>query len=137
LTQVIVGGIKSTTAAVAEQVLLFPLTSVTVSTTGFTPRFKQLKFELLKVVVATPQLSELPLFTAAAVVDPIPALFRLTVTFWQIAFGAWTSFTVTVKEQAAEPQAFVAVMVTVVVPRLKVEPEPVPEPEPVVAPESV
>ena len=81
-----------------------------------------------------PQASLLPLFTEDAVIDPFPLLSNCTVTFWQMAFGAWRSLTVTVKEQLEEPQTFEAVNVTVVTPRLKVEPEPVPDPLPVVAP---
>ena len=135
--QTAVGAIKSRTVTVAEQVLLLPLTSVTVRMTELAPKLAQVKLLLFRVVVAMPQASFEPLLTAEAVVLPLPALFKFTVTFWQIAFGACTSFTVTVKLQVAEPHGFVAVIVTVVVPRLKVVPEPVPVPEPVVAPESV
>ena len=40
---------------------------------------------------AIAQLSELPLFTAVAVVAPVPVLLSCTVTFWQTAFGLTVS----------------------------------------------
>jgi hypothetical protein len=67
-------------------------------------------------MVATAQLSVEPLFTWAAVIEPVPAAFSITVTFWQRALGGWLSTTVTVKEHVETPTALVAVAVTVVVP---------------------
>jgi hypothetical protein len=132
-----VGAILSCTVTTAEQVLTLPLTSVTVSVSGFAPNSAQLKEVWLSTKEAIPQASLLPLFTAEAEVVPFPAEFNCTVTFWQIAFGAWRSFTVIVNVQEVVPQGLVAVMVTVVTPLLKLVPEPVPAPEPVVAPVKV
>ena len=46
-----------------------------------------------------PQASDEPLFTAAAVVLPVPLLLSSTVTSWQTAAGLTLSFTVTVAVQ--------------------------------------
>ena len=75
--QLIVGGIKSRTATEEAQVLLFPFTSVTVNTTVFNPRLRQLKLEMFNVVAAMPQLSVLPLLTAVADVVTMPDALRL------------------------------------------------------------
>jgi hypothetical protein len=86
------GATLSCTVTLAEQVLLLPLTSVTVSTTVFGPAtLAQVKLLLFSVVVAIPQASLLPLLTAEAVVLPLPALFSWTVTGWQSAIGAMLS----------------------------------------------
>ena len=51
-----------------------------------------------------------------------------------IIIGGWLSVTVTVKLHVTEPQLFVAVIVTVVVPLLNTVPLPIPLPLAVVAP---
>ena len=98
--------------------LLLPLTSVTVRITVFGPAtLAQVKLLLFSVVVAMPQASLLPLFTAEAVVLPFPALFNCTVTGWQSAIGAIKSWTVTVAEHVLLlPEASVAVKTTVLAP---------------------
>ena len=48
-----------------------------------------------------PHASLLPLFTAAAVVLPVPDAFNCTVTGWHTATGATKSCTVTVAVQVA------------------------------------
>ena len=55
----------------------------------------------------------------------------------QVIIGGILSVTTTLNEQLVEPQLFVAVSVTTVVPVLKDEPLPLPLPLPVVAPEKV
>ena len=109
-----IGATASTTVTVAEQVELFPFTSVTVKVTGFAPTFEQLNEVIFRLVEAMPQASEEPLFTAAAVVKPVPFAFRETVTFWQTATGATASTTVIVAEQVAV-FAFTSVTVSVTV----------------------
>ena len=70
----------SSTVTVAEQVLTFPFTSVTVKVTGLPPTWLQSNEVWLSEMDAIPQASLEPLFTAAAVVDPFPAAFSWTVT---------------------------------------------------------
>ena len=75
--QVIPGGTMSTTVTVAVQVLELLFTSVTVRVTPFVPTFEQSKLVLLKTKGWRPQASLLPLFTAEAVVPPLPARWAM------------------------------------------------------------
>ena len=84
---------------VVVHVVELPLTSVTVKTSVFAPTSEQTNAVWLSTKDAIAQLSELPLFTAAAVVDPFPVLSNWTVTFWQSAIGATLSSMVTLAEQ--------------------------------------
>ena len=112
--QTATGAVLSTTVTVAPQVELLPFTSVTVSVTGTGPTSAQVKVVRLSDRLAIPQASLLPLFTAAAVVLPLPVASRVTVTFWQTATGAVLSTTVTVAlAEETRPQASVTVSVTV------------------------
>ncbi len=77
----------STTVIVAVHVLEFPLASVAVSTSVFAPTSEQTKADWLSTKLAIAQLSDEPLFTAAAVVEPLPLLSNCTVRFWQTATG--------------------------------------------------
>ena len=115
--QIAVGGVISWTVTVAPHVLEFPFTSMTVNTTGFAPTFTQVKAVVFKAVEAMPQASVELLFTAAAVVDPVPAAFNCTVTFLQFAVGAIKSWTVTVELQVLElPWISVTVRTTILDP---------------------
>ena len=69
----------SSTVTVAVAVVAFPAGSVTVSVTTFSPTSEHVKAVLLNAKV-TPQMSEEPLSTAAAVVDPFPLASNCTVT---------------------------------------------------------
>ena len=89
----------SSTVMVVVHVVELPLTSVTVKTSVFAPTSEQTNAVWLNTKDAIAQLSELPLFTAAAVVDPFPVLSNWTVTFWQTAIGATLSSMVTLAEQ--------------------------------------
>ena len=66
------GEIVSSTVTTAVHVSLFPLLSVTVSTTLFAPMFVQSKVEISIALVAIPQASVLPLSTSAAVIVALP-----------------------------------------------------------------
>ncbi len=99
---------------IVEQVDELPLTSVTVKTSVFAPTSAQTKLVWLSGKLAIAQLSELPLLTAAAVVEPLPVLFSCTVTFWQTAIGGTVSRMVTMAEQVEElPFTSVTVRMTV------------------------
>ena len=75
--QVMVGLILSITVTVAVAEAEFPWASVTVKFTVFAPRSAQLKFVFDKLNPKVPeQLSEEPLFTAAAVVVAAPDEFK-------------------------------------------------------------
>ena len=89
---------SATTVTIAVQVFVFALRSVTVMVTVLAPALTQVNADWLRVVLLTPQLSVLPLFTAAAVVLPLPKASRFTVTAWQSATGATLSTTEMVKE---------------------------------------
>src|SRR6478735_6706781 len=90
--------------------------------------------DVLKARLTMPQLSLEPLSTCEGTTVTCPLASRGTVIFLVIAVGAVASFTVTVNDAAVTvPQLLVAVITTVVVPKLKAEPLPVPEPFPVVA----
>ena len=75
------GATLSSTVTVAEHVEVLPLLSVTVRVTVLAPIFVQSKLVLLKARLAMPEASLEPLFTAAAVVLPVPWAFNCTVTF--------------------------------------------------------
>ena len=112
-----VGTMLSVTVTTAVQVLLLPFTSVTVNVTLLAPTFAQVKAVWLKPRVAMPHASVEPLFTAAAVVEALPLVSKMTVTFWQVATGATLSFTVTTAVQVAVlPAPSVTVSVTLLVP---------------------
>ena len=67
----------------------------------------------LTLKLAMVQLSDVPLFTSAAVIVALPDASRLTVIFFVITVGGVTSFTVTVAGALAElPLESVAVNVT-------------------------
>ncbi len=103
----------SSTVIVVEHVVELPFTSVTVKTSVFAPTSEQTKAVWLRAKVAMAQLSELPLLTAAAVVEPFPELSSCTVTFWQKAIGATLSSIVTLAEQVLElPLTSVTVRIT-------------------------
>src|SRR5688572_25301347 len=93
------GAILSTTVTVAVQVPALLAASVTVSTIVLVPRLAQVKLVADKLKPNDPaevQLSVEPLFTAAAVVLPLPPASRDTVRFWHTAAGAIASPTVMV-----------------------------------------
>ncbi|SRX75629.1 hypothetical protein AEQU3_02625 [Aequorivita antarctica] len=70
--QVIVGGRSSTTVTTAIQVLVFPLTSVTVKVTLFGPKSAHVKSVLSIEVLAIPQASVLPPSTSPATMETFP-----------------------------------------------------------------
>ena len=72
--QLATGFTWSSTVTVAPQVLVFPFTSVTDSTTELAPTLAQTKALEFTVMLAMPQASALPLSTAAAVMLALPAL---------------------------------------------------------------
>jgi hypothetical protein len=125
--QMAVGATLSITVTVAVQVAVFPFTSVTVKVTVLAPKSEQSNEEGETDNEAIPQLSELPLFTCAAVTLAFPDASKATVTFWQIAVGGIISLTVTIPAQVAVfPFTSVTVSVTVFAPtleQLKVEGE--------------
>ena len=94
-----VGGLLSSTVTVAVQVLVLPFTSVTVSVSVLGPTSEQSKLVWLKERLRMPQASPDPLFTAAAVAEPLPLASSCTVRFWQRAVGATLSSTVIVASQ--------------------------------------
>ena len=71
----------SNTETIAEQELLFPCTSFTVSVTEFMPTFEQLKVVGEMTGIRIPQASLEPLFTCAAVMETFPVPFRKTLRF--------------------------------------------------------
>ncbi len=112
--QTATGATLSSTVIVVEHVVELPFTSVTVRTSVFAPTSEQTNAVWLRAKVAIAQLSELPLFTAAAVVEPLPVLSSCTVTFWQSAIGAILSWIVTLAEQVLLlPFTSVTVKITV------------------------
>ena len=95
--QIAVGDMLSLTVTIAVADAVFPLASVTVNVTVFAPTFEQSKLVFDKLNPKVPeQLSDEPLFIAAAVVEATPLEFKLTETFCVITVGAWLSITVTV-----------------------------------------
>lgn len=106
----------SITVTVAVQLAVFPLASVPVSVTVFTPTFVQLNvlFERLNVI---PQLSVLPLSTSNVVIVAVPVASNATVTDLHNTTGANVSMIVTVVVHVdVFPLASTPVSVTVVVP---------------------
>ena len=112
------GAVLSWTVTLAEQVLLLPLWSVTVSTTGCTaPISEQSKVSLSTVRLAIPQASEEPLSASKPVIVALPLSPSCTVISWQAGTGGMLSMTVTVALQvAAFPLTSVAVRVMVLTP---------------------
>ena len=97
--QATTGAVTSSTVTMAVQLLLFPFTSVTVSTTMFSPTLLQSKVTISMEISATPQLSLLPPSTSAAVIEALPFASSGMVIFSHTAIGASTSVTVMVKLQ--------------------------------------
>ena len=95
------GGTESTTVTVAVQVELLPLLSVTVRVTRFVPMLLQSKLVWLRLRLAMPQASVLPLLICAGSIVPWPLAFNSTLRSWQTATGAIKSTTVTVAVQVA------------------------------------
>ena len=91
-------GCEPKTLTVAPQVEIFPLPSTSVKTTGMLGLDVQLNVLGDTLCDTIPQLSELALFTEAAVIDAAPDT-SVTVTFLQTAIGATLSCTVTVDVQ--------------------------------------
>src|SRR6185503_11198938 len=94
-----VGASVSWTITVAVQEALLPLLSVTVRVTVFVPTLLQSKVVLLRLRLAMPQASALPLLIWAGVMVALPLGSSCTVRFWQRAVGATRSTTVTVAVQ--------------------------------------
>src|SRR6266581_1371595 len=91
----------STTVTVAVQMELLPLLSVTVRVTVLTPTLVQSKLVWLRLRLAMPQASVLPLLICAGSIVPWPLAFNSTLRFWQRATGGTESTTVTVAVQVA------------------------------------
>src|SRR5690606_29622868 len=87
------GATLSSTVTTALQELIFPFSSVTVSTTLFAPTLLQSKVEISMERSAIPQASEDPPSTSAAVIVAFPAASSCTVMFWHTATGAMLSST--------------------------------------------
>jgi len=73
--QTAVGAVTSCTVTVAVQVLVLPEPSVAVNVTALAPTLAHPKDEGATETVGVPQLSLLPLFTAAAATEPEPPEF--------------------------------------------------------------
>ncbi len=117
--QTATGSVVSETVTVLVQVLLLPFTSVTVSVTVLGPTLAQVNVVGVADSEAMLQLSELPLFTSAAVMATEPPPPRMTVMFWQTATGSVESATVTVLVQVLLlPFTSVTVRVTGLAPTL-------------------
>ena len=99
LVQTAVGAIVVSTVTTASQLEIFPLESVTVSVTMFSPRLSHVKVSRSMLVVISPQLSELPPSIASGVIVAIPFSSRITVNGSHTALGATSSVKVTVKLQ--------------------------------------
>jgi ABC-type maltose transport system permease subunit len=65
---------------VVVHVLTLPFTSVTVNVSVLAPTSEQLNAVWLNTMLAIPHASDEPLFTAVAVVLPLPDAFNCTVT---------------------------------------------------------
>src|SRR5436305_12806861 len=83
-----VGFWMSTTVTEAVQVELLPLLSVTVRVTRFVPMLLQSKLVWLRLRLAMPQASVLPLLICAGSIVPWPLAFNSTLRSWQTATGA-------------------------------------------------
>src|SRR5216683_1455616 len=117
--QTATGGTESTTVTVAVQVELLPLLSVTVRVTVLTPTLVQSKLVWLRLRLAMPQASVLPLLICAGSMVPWPLASNSTLRFWQRATGGTESTTVTVAVQVELlPLLSVTVRVTVFMPML-------------------
>src|SRR6266516_4297258 len=115
--QTAVGGTESTTVTVAVQVEVLPLLSVTVRVTVLVPMVAQSKLVWLRLRLAMPEASVLPLSSWTAVMVAWPLASNWTVMFWQTAVGGTVSITVTVAVQVELlPLLSVTVSVTVLVP---------------------
>ena len=79
--QIAVGAKVSSTSTSAVQEFVFPLLSVTVSVTIFSPTLEQSKLVVSILAVSTAQLSVLPPSIIAAVIFATPEEFRATVMF--------------------------------------------------------
>src|SRR5207253_5375829 len=90
--QTATGGIKSTTVTVAVQVALLVLLSVTVRVTRFVPMLLQSKLVWLRLRLAMPEASLLPLLIWAALIVPWPVASSWTAAFWHTATG-WAAST--------------------------------------------
>ncbi len=121
--QVIAGAWLSSTVTVNVQVAVFPAASVAVAVTVVAPKLKVKPEAGLYDTVADPQLSVAVAAKVTTAVQ-VPAAVLAEMFDGQVIAGAWLSSTVTVNVQVAVfPAASVAVAVTVVAPKLKVEPE--------------
>ena len=104
---------SSSTVTTAIQVAVFPFTSKTVSVTSFVPTLEQSNVSISIEIESTPQASELPPSTSAAVMTTVPLASNCTVMSWQTAMGATESSTVTSAIQLFTfPLASVTVSVT-------------------------
>src|SRR5438552_3767671 len=98
---------------------LLPLLSVTVRVTVLTPTLVQSKLVWLRLRLAMPQASVLPLLICAGSIVPWPLASNSTLRFWQTATGGTESSTVTVAVQVELlPLLSVTVRVTLFVPML-------------------
>src|SRR5205814_9341461 len=96
---------------------LLPLLSVTVRVTVLTPTLVQSKLVWLRLRLAMPQASVLPLLICAGSIVPWPLASNSTLRFWQTATGGTESTTVTVgAEERRVAIASVTVRVRVVGP---------------------
>src|SRR5207247_2015249 len=93
--QVTTGAVVSVTVTVAVQVWVLPLLSVTVRVTRLVPMLAQLKLGWLRLRLAMPQASLLPLSIWAGVIVTLPVGSNWTVMSWQRAIGGVVSDTVT------------------------------------------
>ena len=111
------------TVTVKLQVAALPLPSLAVAVTVVVPIGNVEPEAGMYERVAVPQLSEaVAAKVTTALQTPAPAFTEILAG--QVMLGAWLSFTVTVNEQVAVfPWPSLAVAVTVVVPKLKIEPE--------------
>jgi hypothetical protein len=120
--QVITGAWLSTTVTVNEHEVELPAASVAVEVTVVVPRLKVEPEAGTEVTVAE-QLSVAVTLKFTTASHEFASLLTVMLE-GQVIAGAWLSTTVTVNEHEVEfPAASVAVEVTVVEPRLKIEPE--------------
>ena len=112
------GAMLSSTVTMVVQVDVFPLTSVTVSVTVFSPISAQVKLVVSKEIATKPQVTVLPPSTSAAVKVASPLVSRKIVNgATQNATGGKLSSTVTMVVHVAElPLASVTVRVMVLSP---------------------
>ena len=109
-----VGATLSCTVTTAGFEAAFPLLSVTVKVTVFSPTSEQVKLVTSMSKVNPPQESEDPLFTASSEMAAFPEASSCTVMFFVTTVGAILSCTVTIAVfEAAFPLLSVTVKVTV------------------------